>query len=99
MLQNYSDMFYLHYLEAYGIDGGFVSSTCWIQGVYVYKELRSRIDEVAYFGIPKDMDLDGYLDNTKDKELCPLTPKLGKPKSENCVPLTKTFFLQVIYTS
>lgn len=72
-----------------------MSSTCWIQGVYVYKELRDRIDEVAYFGIPSDMDYDGYLDNTQDNELCPLKPKGNKKKSEHCVPLTKTFFLQV----
>lgn len=83
--------------ESHGIDGGFVSSTCWIQGVYVYKELKGRIDEVGYFGIPKDMDQDGYLDNTPNKELCQLVPKLGKPKSENCVPMQKTYYLQYQY--
>ena len=80
---------------AHGIDGGFVSQTCWIQGVYVYRELQDRIDDVAYFGIPKDIALDGFLDNTDNKELCQLEPKLGKMPSENCKPMHKTFFLQV----
>jgi len=28
----------------------FVTSTCWIQGVYIYKELKYRVDDVAYYG-------------------------------------------------
>lgn len=82
--------------DAHEIDAKFVSSTCWIQGVYVYKELRERIDEVAYFGMPIDMDQEGYLSNTIEKELCVLNPKSGK-KSNYCVPLSKTFFLQYQY--
>lgn len=82
-------------LGSHGIDGGFVSSTCWIQGVYIYKELRARVDEVAYFGIPKDIDLDGILNDTPNKELCPLTPKLSEKRKEGCTPMEKTFFIQV----
>lgn len=33
------------------MDGDFVSDACWIQGVYVFKELMDRIDEVAFYGM------------------------------------------------
>lgn len=75
------------------MSGGFVSAACWIQGVYVYKELQGMVDQVAYFGIPKNMDHDGMIKGTKD--LCITKPKLGEPKSALCEPMTKTFFLQV----
>ena len=72
------------------VDGGFVSQACWIQGVYVYKELMNRPNDVAYFGIPKDMDLDGKLESG---ELCSVSPKLGVI-NKKCTPMQKTFFLQ-----
>ncbi|XP_047145463.1 innexin inx3 isoform X1 [Hydra vulgaris] len=72
------------------IEAGFVSAACWIQGVYVYKELQSRVTEVAYFGIPKDMDADGMLSTG---ELCSTLSKFNKQNKE-CLPMHKTFFLQ-----
>jgi len=93
----YSDSISCIIPGAHGIDGGFVSSTCWIQGVYIYKELRARVDEVAYFGIPKDIDLDGILHDTPNKELCPLEPRLSKKVKEGCTPMEKTYFLQYQY--
>ena len=80
---------------SHGIDGGFVSSTCWIQGVYIYKELRSRVDEVAYFGIPKDIDLDGIVDDSPVKQLCNTKSKLASEEVEGCRPMHKTLFIQV----
>jgi len=91
----YSDSISCIIPGAHGIDGGFVSSTCWIQGVYIYKELRARVDEVAYFGIPKDVDLDGILEGSN--ELCALIPRLGKKTKVGCKPMHKTFFLQYQY--
>lgn len=85
------------------VSGDFVSSTCWIQGVYIYKDLRYRVDEVAYFGIPKDIDQDGYLKNTPEKELCPLHPKSAIPsrrppkKDPHCLPMEKIYYLQFQY--
>lgn len=80
------------------LDSSFVSATCWIQGVYVYDELKHRVDDVAYYGIPKNMDHDGMLANGG---LCNTNPRQHgfirrKPtsKTEICKPLTKTFFLQ-----
>lgn len=73
------------------IASDFVSSACWIQGVYVYSELKDRVDEVAYYGIPKSIDSDGMLPSG---HLCSTQPKAFAPKVPGCKPLTKTFFLQ-----
>lgn len=81
--------------DSHGIDGGFVSATCWIQGVYVYRELIDKIDMVAYYGMPKNMDNDGMLKGTE--ELCSTQPKLDVEPSADCIPMTKTFFLQYQY--
>ena len=66
--------------------------TCWIQGMYVYKELKSRVDEVAYFGIPKHIQLDGMM---PDGDLCPTTKQFEKEPDPDCKPMEKTFYLQV----
>ncbi|XP_065655481.1 innexin inx3 isoform X2 [Hydra vulgaris] len=71
-------------------DSGFVSQACWIQGLYIYKNLIDKKNEVAYFGIPKDMDLDGTLTSG---ELCSTSGKLGT-KNEKCIPMEKRFILQ-----
>ena len=70
----------------------FVGSTCWIQGVYIYKELYGRNDDVAYFGITKDIDTDGMYNG----ELCKTEKKLNKDNNEYCEPMEKTFYQQVI---
>ena len=80
------------YLEHNGISSDFVSATCWIQGVYVYKELQSRVDKVAYFGIPKDMAIDGIYN---DGDLCPTINQFEKEPDPDCRPMHKTFYLQV----
>ena len=74
----------------------FVSAACWIQGVYVYKQLveggpNKKI--LGYFGMPKNMDHEGMIEGSA--ELCNLKPKLGVPASPKCKAMTKTFFLQV----
>lgn len=77
--------------DSHGISGGFVSSTCWIQGVYVYKELQTRVDKVAYFGIPKDMNNDGML---LSGSLCTTQKRFDNEPDPDCRPMHKTFFLQ-----
>jgi len=81
--------------DSHGISGSFVSATCWIQGLYVYKELQNKFDVVAYYGMPINMDHDGMFRGTED--LCVTEPQLGTEPSESCVPMTKTFFLQYQY--
>ena len=63
--------------------------------MYVYKQLIDRVDNVAYFGMPKNIDQEGYFNETGD--LCSLVPQLGVEPNENCIPMEKTFFLQYQY--
>jgi len=72
---------------------GFVGSTCWIQGVYVYKQLSHRNDEIAYFGITKDIDQDGMYEG----KLCKTIKRPENIRNEHCVPMKKTFFQQYQY--
>ena len=41
----------------------FVHSACWIQGFYIYTEMAKRLQESGYYGMPKDIDFDGLMDN------------------------------------
>ena len=59
----------------------------------MFKELTSRVDKVAYFGMPKNIDFEGMEAGTDT--LCNLKPKLNEKKSENCKAMTKIFYLQV----
>ena len=60
--------------------------------MYVYKQLLDRVDDVAYFGMPKNIENDGMINGTQ--ELCSLYPKLSEPANPHCEPMTKTFYLQ-----
>ena len=91
-----SSYFLSHFLEKMMVSEefpGFVGSTCWIQGVYVYRELNLRNDDVAYYGITKDIDIDGKLESG---QLCKTFDRLEGLPNEGCTPLQKTFFQQVI---
>jgi len=87
-------MFFYIISDAHGVGGGFVSATCWIQGFYIFTDLWNRTDETAFFGIPRDIDLDGVSPNG---ELCNTQPKMSKDFVEGCAAMEKTYFLQVIY--
>lgn len=76
----------------HGIDGKFTSQACWIQGFFIYKELRHIPGMFGYYGIPKSFEDNGYY---------PSLTKLGSPepcqvsdKNKDCVPYSKTFYLQ-----
>jgi len=73
--------------------GDFVGATCWIQGFYIYEDLRSRLGDSAYFGIPRNMDYDGV---TAQGVLCSTTDR-GLDIVEECVPMKKQFYLQYQY--
>jgi len=75
------------------MDGDFVGATCWIQGFYIYEDLRSRLEDSAYFGIPRNMDYDGV---TAQGVLCSTTDR-GLDHVEECVPMKKQFYLQYQY--
>ena len=39
----------------------FITGACWVQGMYVYKQLIEKVDKVAYFGMPLNIDKDGFI--------------------------------------
>lgn len=70
------------------IDGGFVGQACWINGLYVYEEIRYHENEIGYYGIPRDISNDGiYPDGT----LC------NSKESDQCRTMEKTFYVQYQY--
>lgn len=79
-------------------DASFASSSCWINGLYVYENIRFHNNELGYYGMPRDISYNGMLDNG---ELCTTlssaTNVLNKGSNKNCQPMEKTFFLQYQY--
>ena len=59
--------------------------------------LEDQVSEVGYYGIPKDIDYEGYINGTT--HLCMMEPKLGVKPNPNCVPMEKTFYLQYQWMS
>ena len=48
--------------EEEGASCNFVNGACWVQGLYVYKQLIDKVNTgVAYYGIPKNIDQEGYM--------------------------------------
>lgn len=70
------------------VTGGFVSKACWINGLYVYRGLKTE-DESFYYGIPHDISYDGI---NKYGTLCSTRYSANLPGS--CQAFEKTFFLQ-----
>jgi len=75
------------------IDGGFVSSACWINGLYVYEDIRYHANEVGYYGIPRDISMDGKDTNGN---ICASSIVTNKRRT-GCKEMQKTFFLQYQY--
>jgi len=69
-----------------GISKDYVHQACWIQGFYVYKELKHVPGLFGYYGIPKDLDDNGILPNGRLCQISETNPL--------CQPMTKTFYLQ-----
>lgn len=80
--------------DSHKIDEKFVSSACWIQGVYVFKELQDKQEMVAYYGLPKRMSDDGLYGN---RYFCSIEEedKYKMLSNRKCVAMKKTFYLQV----
>jgi len=89
----YSDKITCIIPGALGIDGGFVSAACWINGLYVYEEIRYHANEMGYYGLPRDINQDGMFPNG---EVCATTDSSHRAVP-NCKPMEKTFFLQYQY--
>lgn len=72
------------------IDTSFVTTACWIQGLYVYKALINRTVDSSYYGISKDIDIDGI---SRTGSVCATIEKVIN-NSTDCVAMEKFFFLQ-----
>lgn len=69
--------------------GKFVSQTCWIQGVYVYQQLRNNFEDTSYYGLPKDLNHDGMVKG----HLCSTSDKFHG-ENEICEKMKPTYYLQ-----
>jgi len=69
----------------------YVSSTCWINGVYIYKQMEDRMNRMAFYGVPKDINYDGLL---KNKRLCRMKDQYKQRVNEKCVEMDRTFYIQ-----
>lgn len=77
------------------IDTDFVASACWIQGLYIYKEMYEQDHPGSYhFGMPRRISDDGM---TPSGKLCPTLTEDGHHLTDECVPMTRMFFLQYQY--
>jgi hypothetical protein len=70
-----------------GISGDYVHQACWINGFYIYKDLKHTPGKFRYFGIPENIENNGL-------SALAGTPCQLSPHNADCVPLTKTFYLQ-----
>ncbi|XP_057310175.1 innexin inx3-like [Hydractinia symbiolongicarpus] len=76
----------------------FVSNACWVQGMFVYRELMDKLGKVAYYGVPKDLVDNGLMPGG---HLCNADKEQKGPFKNNpnyvCKEMTKTFFIQYQY--
>jgi len=75
--------------KSHGIDKGYVSKACWINGVYIFRDIHGG-NQSYYYGIPDDFTHDGI---NKYHQPC-ATFTAAHKKVDGCKPLKKTFFLQ-----
>lgn len=70
--------------KKHGVSKDFVAKSCWINGMYIYKDLNPNFNGL-YYGIPKDISYDG---RNNYGALC------NSEKDANCEQMEKTFYLQ-----
>lgn len=70
-----------------GISGDYVHQACWIQGFYIYRDLKHTPGKFGLYGIPDDIENDGL-------HAASGTPCLVGRHGPECQPMTKTFYLQ-----
>ena len=70
----------------------FINRACWLKGFYVFPDLHRHVSATAYYGVPTELDKDGYREGVEN-ELCQ-RGAYNPDDSFNCVPLKKEFFHQ-----
>lgn len=80
---------------------GFGPKACWINGFYVYKELKDIPNFQGYYGLPNTMAHNGTLqvplsrgDAARSTNGGPLTCAATEENSGSCKPMEKLFYLQ-----
>lgn len=68
----------------------FFHAACWISGFYIFDEMRMRLDQSGYYGIPQRVDYDGIDVNTN--KLCHTKDIFGVVP--DCAPMTRIYYLQ-----
>ena len=63
---------------------------CSLIGFYIFDEMRGRLDESSYYGIPQRVDFDGIKKGTK--ELCTTQDQFREVT--DCTPMTRVYYLQ-----
>jgi len=71
--------------------GGFVSKACWINGMYIYRDLPADATSY-YYGIPADITNDGL--NSAGGLCATKGPGASRSQDGFCNEMEKTFFLQ-----
>ena len=92
-ISHVSMLWYVFLFLLSGINGAFVAQACWINCLYVYKDIRYHANDVGYYGIPRDINNDGMYE---DGTVCATTDSSHR-RNENCRPMEKTFYLQYQY--
>jgi len=73
------------------LPSAFIDRACWLKGFYVFPDLHKHVSLTAYYGVPTELDKDGFLKEL-DGELC--RREIYDDDSPDCVPLKKEFFHQ-----
>ena len=72
------------------LEKDFIHSACWISGLYIYEEMKTRPKESIYYGIANDIQNEGL---DPDGNLCPLINN-KKVRDPNCHEMTRVYYLQ-----
>lgn len=94
----YSDKINCIILQSGGkpiVEPGFVQQSCWINGFYVYEEIRDHKNNLGYYGLPREINMDGKY--PESQAFCDTDGPTGNSKNKGCVPMKKTFFMQFQY--
>ena len=71
------------------VDSTFVSQSCWINGLYIYEEMRYYTEQAGYYGLPVRINLNGR--RKGNGALC------NTSKDDACIGMEKTFLVQFQY--
>ena len=71
------------------LSNDFIHSACWISGLYIFQEMKQKLDKSAYYGVAQRVDYDGM--NHRTGELCTTKDQTGK--NPDCITMTRMYYL------